>query len=222
MFLFCLLSLTGSFCSGISLLLFTEHSLGEFCTSPWIPLSCSGKVKEKKRWEVNGTRWSRAPSSCSAHVVPFLFWSQLPIQLKLQSLCDMTTAPQTPPLGVEEVLPLLEFPFSFCVRVPPSVAVRSVPRFWVPVTQQALLPRPSLKWLSFFSNPSRTIILENDKHRFPLSVTQMCWNVPARELCFVINPRALLHGKLLLWTKLRMLTCPVWRFSCVFDRLWRH
>ena len=128
-------------------------------------------------------RFIQLLSSCVASS----FWSQLPIQMKLQSLCDMATVPPTRPLGVAEVPLCWNSLFSHCVCIPSAWLGRRFPGFgflWLSILSS--LSRLSKSLLSF--QTKRTIILETISIAFCLSITQMCWKVLTLELYFMINP----------------------------------
>lgn len=96
--------------------------------------------------------------------------------------------------GSRRSSPFVRNLFSFCVCSPPCVAARSVPRFWVPVTQRAFPPSVFSQIAQLLFKPEQNNNTGNDTHRFCLSVTQMCWNVPTQKLCFVMNPVHLCVG----------------------------
>lgn len=68
-----------------------------------------------------GDRWQFVPWCC--------FWSRLPNQMKLQSLCDMATVPRKPPLGTAEVHLCLDPFFSHCTCAPNAWWVGAFPGF---------------------------------------------------------------------------------------------
>lgn len=86
--------------------------------------------------------------------------------MKLQSLCDTATVPPTPPVGLAGVLFCWESLCRLCVRIPSARPGQGVPRFWVPVTQRALLPPVISQRGQFLFKPARDNVTGRDKHRF--------------------------------------------------------
>lgn len=129
-----------------------------------------------------------APDDGSGHpavelVFCLFFWSQLLIQMKLQSLCDMATVPRTPPLGVANV-PLCWNPFLAIVCVFPV-------HCWAGGSQvlgsrDSACSHPSVvcRRAYFLFKPDDN---NTGKHCFCLAIMEMCWNVLTKA-CFIINP----------------------------------
>lgn len=86
--------------------------------------------------------------------------------MKLQSLCDTATVPRTPPVGLAGVLHCWESLCRLCVRIPSAGPGQGVPRFWVPVTQRALLPLVISQRAQFLFKPMEDNVAGRDKHRF--------------------------------------------------------
>lgn len=121
------LSVTGIFNTGINLLSFTEHNLGEFSWGKLAIYLNLLPLRQTLGLEVNSTSWWFPLSSSRTQRCLFILIS-VPIQMKLQSLCDMATVPRTSPLGVAEV-PLCCHPFLAFVCIPNAWQSRRFPGF---------------------------------------------------------------------------------------------
>lgn len=170
-----------SFNTGIQLMSFTEHNLGEFSCgtfakhfyhtySKWfIPFSRARKLH--LHFDLSSPfRWNW--SHCVAWL-QYLLW-------ELQKFS------------------FVRLPFWPLYLYSQWAAEQAVPRFWVPVTQHALLPQLSLKELNFFSDQRGTIILQLllNAFAYPLhkcaemfSAALICSLTLCVSVCVMLNAR---------------------------------